>query len=154
MRTPVVRIKLTERYLSLNVLSMCDLGSSISFADKSVVSKLQLQSWKESLSVAGIHGSQNVKTESHDSCFSSWEVSTIDNSAILWARETRVRLPDCGDTRVERPLPTFKELVKSDLQFTQDSFLDKIVTFIMLLNSRFQKTTLHYGQWHQRLAGP
>ena len=49
---PVVRIKLTNRDLSLNVLAMCDSGSSISF----VVSKLQLQGQKASLSVAGIHG--------------------------------------------------------------------------------------------------
>ena len=54
---PVVRIKLTNRDLSLNVLAMCDSGSSISFVDKSVVSKLQLQARKASLSVAGIHGS-------------------------------------------------------------------------------------------------
>ena len=60
---PVVRIKLTNRDLSLNVLAMCDSGSSISFVDKSVVSKLQLQGRKASLSVAGIHGSQDVKTE-------------------------------------------------------------------------------------------
>ena len=42
---------------------MCDSGSSISFVDKSVVSKLQLQGQKAALSVAGIHGSQDVKTE-------------------------------------------------------------------------------------------
>ena len=59
----MVRIKLTNRDLSLNVLAMCDSGSSISFVDKSVVSKLQLQGRKASLSVAGIHGSQDVKTE-------------------------------------------------------------------------------------------
>ena len=60
---PVVRIKLRNRDLSLNVLAMCDSGSPISFVDKSVVSKLQLQGRKASLSVAGIHGSQDVKTE-------------------------------------------------------------------------------------------
>ena len=60
---PVVRIKLTNGDLSLNVLAMCDSGSSISFVDKSVVSELQLQGRKASLSVAGIHGSQDVKTE-------------------------------------------------------------------------------------------
>ena len=60
---PVVRIKLTNKDLSLNVLAMCDSGSSISFVDKSVVSNLQLQGRKASLSVAGIHGSQDVKTE-------------------------------------------------------------------------------------------
>ena len=60
---PVERIKLTIRDLSLNVLAMCDSGSSISFVDKLVVSKLQFQGRKASLSVAGIHGSQDVKTE-------------------------------------------------------------------------------------------
>ena len=60
---PVVRIKLTNRDLSLNVIAMCDSGYSISFVDKSVVSKLELQGRKASLSVAGIHGSQDVKTE-------------------------------------------------------------------------------------------
>ena len=58
-----MRIKLTNRDLSLNVLAMCDSRSSISIVDKSVVSKLQLQGRKASLSVAGIHGSQDVKTE-------------------------------------------------------------------------------------------
>ena len=60
---PVVPIKLTNRELSLNVLAMCDSGSSISFVGKSVLSKLQLQGRKASLSVAGIHGSHDVKTE-------------------------------------------------------------------------------------------
>ena len=60
---PLVRTKLTNRDSSLNVLAMCDSGSSISFVDKSVVSKLQLQGRKASLSVAGIHGSQDVQTE-------------------------------------------------------------------------------------------
>ena len=58
----MVRIKLTNRDLSLSVLAMCDSGFSISFLDKSVVSKLQLQSRKAFLSLAGIHGSQDVKT--------------------------------------------------------------------------------------------
>ena len=60
---PVVRIKLTKRDLDLNVIAMCDSGSSISFKDKSVVSKLPLQGRKASLSEAGIHGSQDFKTE-------------------------------------------------------------------------------------------
>ena len=59
----VVRINFTNRNLSLNALAMCDSGSSISFVDKSVVSKLQIQGRKASLSVAGIHGSQDIKTE-------------------------------------------------------------------------------------------
>ena len=60
---PLVLIKLAIRDLSLNVLAMCDSGYSVSFVDKSVVSKLQLQGRKAALSVAGIHGSQDVKTE-------------------------------------------------------------------------------------------
>ena len=60
---PVVRNKLTNRDLSLIVLAMCDSGSLISFVDKSLVSQLQLQGRKTSLSVAGIHGSQDVMTE-------------------------------------------------------------------------------------------
>ena len=60
---PVLRIKLTNRDLSLNVLAICVSGSSISFVDKSVVSKLQLQGRKASSSVAGSHGSQDVKSE-------------------------------------------------------------------------------------------
>ena len=42
---------------------MWDSGYSISFVDKSVVSILQIQSRKASLSVAGIHGSQDAKTD-------------------------------------------------------------------------------------------
>ena len=60
---PVVRIKLVNGNHSLGILAMCDTGSSISFVDKSIVSTLQLQGRKASLSVSGIHGSQDVKTE-------------------------------------------------------------------------------------------
>ena len=42
---------------------MCNTGSSISFVEKSTVSTLQLQGRKASLSVAGVHGSQDVKRE-------------------------------------------------------------------------------------------
>ena len=42
---------------------MCDSRSSISIVDKSMVSKVQVSGRKESLSVAGIHGSQEVKAE-------------------------------------------------------------------------------------------
>ena len=60
---PVLRIKLTSGDTSLNVMALCDSGSSISFVDRSVVSILQLQGRQASLSVAGIHGSEDVKTE-------------------------------------------------------------------------------------------
>ena len=60
---PVVRIKLVNGDINLSVLAMCITGSSISFVDKSIVSTLQLQGRQAPLSVAAIHGSQDVKTE-------------------------------------------------------------------------------------------
>ena len=60
---PAMRLKLVNGDLSLNFLPMCDTRSSISFVDKPIVSTLQLKRRKASLSVAGIHGSQDVKTE-------------------------------------------------------------------------------------------
>ena len=59
----VVQIKLVSGNHSLNVLAMCDTGSLISFVDKSIISTLQLQGRKASLSVAGIHGLEYVKSE-------------------------------------------------------------------------------------------
>ena len=72
---PLVRIKLTNRDWSLNVLAKCESGSSISFVDKSVVAKLQLQGRKAFLSVAGTHGSQDVKTEIVTTAVSAHEKS-------------------------------------------------------------------------------
>ena len=60
---PVVRIILVNGNHNLRVLAMCDTGSSIWFVDKSIVSTLQLQGQKASLTVARIHRSQDVKTE-------------------------------------------------------------------------------------------
>ena len=60
---PFVRIKLVNGNHSLSVQEMCDTGSLISFVDKSIVSTRQLQGQRACLSVAGIHGSQFVKTE-------------------------------------------------------------------------------------------
>ena len=53
---PVVPVKLVNGNHSLSVVAMCDTGSSITLVDKSIVSTLQLQGSKTSLSVAGIHG--------------------------------------------------------------------------------------------------
>ena len=85
---PVVRVKLVIENHSLRVLTMCDRGSSISFVDKSIVSTLQLQGPKASLSVAGIHGSQNVKMEivpiavsAHEKSQPLTAVQFIDNGA-------------------------------------------------------------------------
>ena len=86
-RHPVVRIKLTNRDLSLNVLAMCDLGYSISFVVKSVVSKLQLQGWKTTLSVAGIHGSQDVKIEIVPIAVSAHEKPRPLTTAQLYVHE-------------------------------------------------------------------
>ena len=49
---PVVPIKLVTGNQSLNVLVMFERGSSIFFVDKSIVSSLQLQGQKASLSAA------------------------------------------------------------------------------------------------------
>ena len=66
---------------------MCDTGSSISFADKSVVSTLQLQGRKASLSVARIHGSQDVKTEIVPISVSALEKSRPFKTAQIYVHE-------------------------------------------------------------------
>ena len=90
---PVVRIKLTNRDLSLNVLAMWDSGSSISFVNKSVVSELQLQGRKGFLSVAGIHGSQDVKTEIVPIAVSAHEKSRPLTTAQFYVHE-KLKLGD------------------------------------------------------------
>ena len=90
---PVVRIKLTNRRLSQNVLVMCDSGSSISFVDKSAVSKLQLQGGKASLSVAGIHGSQDDKTEIVPIAVSAHEKSRLLTTVQFYVHE-KLKLDD------------------------------------------------------------
>ena len=62
-RPPCTAYKTGECNHSLSVLLMCDTRSSISFVKESNVSSLQLQDRKASLSVAGTHGSQDVKME-------------------------------------------------------------------------------------------
>ena len=94
---PVVRVKLTNRELSLNLLAMCDSGTSISFVDKSVVSKLQFQGRKASLSVAGIHGSQDVKTEKVPIAVSAHEKSQPMTTVQFYVHEKQ----KLGDQIVE-----------------------------------------------------
>ena len=94
---PVVRVKLTNREMSLNVLAMCNSGTSISFVDKSVVSKLQFQGRKASLSVAGIHGSQDVKTEITPIAVSSHEKSQPMTTVQFYVHEKQ----KLGDQIVE-----------------------------------------------------
>ena len=50
-----------NRDLTLNLLALCISASTISFLDKYIVYNYQLQGRKASLSVAGFHGSQDVK---------------------------------------------------------------------------------------------
>ena len=77
----VVRVKLVNENHSMCMLAMCYKGSSISFVDKSIVSTLLLQGRKTSLSVAGICGSQDVKTEKMPRAVSalrnSWPLTTV-----------------------------------------------------------------------------
>ena len=56
-------IQLTSGDLSIDIMALCDSDSSISFMDQSVASTLQARGREASFSVAGIHGSQDVKTE-------------------------------------------------------------------------------------------
>ena len=84
----VVQIKLTNRDLSLNVLAMCNSGSSISVVDKSVVSKLQLQGRKASISVAGFHGSQDVKIKILPKAVSAHEYSRPLTTVQFFVHET------------------------------------------------------------------
>ena len=72
---------------------MCDSGSSISFVDKSVVFKLQLQGRKASLSVAGIHGSQDVKTEIVPIAVSAYEKSQPLTTVKFYVH-TKMKLGD------------------------------------------------------------
>ena len=90
---PVVLIKLTNRDLSLNVQAICDSGSSISFVDKSVMSKLQLQGRKAAPSVAGIHGSQEKKTEIVPIAVSAHEKSRPLTSVQFYVHE-KLKLGD------------------------------------------------------------
>ena len=67
--------------------------STISFVDKSVVSKLQLQGQKASLSVAGIHGSQDVKTEIVPIAVSAHQKSRPLTTAQFYVHE-KLKLAD------------------------------------------------------------
>ena len=84
---PVVRIKLVNGNHSLSVLAICGTVSSISFVDKSILSTLQLQSRKASLSVAGIHGSQYFKTEIVPIALSAQEKSQSMATVQLYVHE-------------------------------------------------------------------
>ena len=90
---PVVRVKLVNGNHSLSVLAMCDTGCSISFADKSIVSTLQLQGQKASLSVAGIHGSKDVKTEIVPIAVSAYEKSRLMTTVQFYVHE-KLKLGD------------------------------------------------------------
>ena len=92
-RLPVVRIKQVNGNHSSSVLAMCDTGSSISFGNKSIVSTLQLEGRKASLSVAGIHGSQDVKTEIVPIAVSAHEMSRPLTTVQFYVHE-KLKLGD------------------------------------------------------------
>ena len=115
---PLVRIKLTNRDLSLNVLAMCNSGSSISFVDKSGVSKLQFQGGrKASLSVAGIRGSQDVKTEIVPIAVSAHEKSRPLTIVEFYVYE-KLKLVDqiVEQQEFKDCYPHLRNLPKSELQ--------------------------------------
>ena len=88
-----MQIKLTNRDLNLNVLAICNSGSSNSFVDKSVVHTLQLQGRKSSLLVAGIHGYQDVKTETVEIAVSAHEKSRPLTTVHFYVHE-KLKLGD------------------------------------------------------------
>ena len=94
---PVLRIKLVNGKHNLNVLSMCDTRSSISFVDKSIVSTLELQGKKASLSVAEIHGSQDVKTKTVPISVAAHEKSPPLTTVQFYVHEK----PKLGDQIVD-----------------------------------------------------
>ena len=83
----MVRIKLPHENYRLSVVAMCDTGSSFFFLDKSMVSTLHLQGRKSSLSVAGFHGSQYVKTEIVPMAVSTYDVSQRMATVQFFVRE-------------------------------------------------------------------
>ena len=144
---PVVRIKQTNRDLSLNVLAMCDSGSLISFVDKSVVSELQLQGRKASLSVAGIHGSQDVKTEIVPIAVSAHEKSRPLTTVQFYVHE-KLKL---GDQIVE--LQELKDRYPHLRNLTDQSYNLNDVQMILGQDCydihhpfEFKKSKLHHRQ--------
>ena len=118
---PVVRIKLVTGNHILSFLARCDTGSSISFVDKSIVSTLQLQGRKASLSVAGIHRPQDVETEIVQISVSTHEKSRKLTRVQFYVHE-KLKLADHSRSAgVERSLPTSEELAKSEIQSKRGS---------------------------------
>ena len=79
-----------------------------------MVSKFQIQGRKTSLSIAGIHGSQDVKTEIVPIAVSAHEKSKRSATVQFYLHE-KLMLGDqigCGAARIERPLPTSEELAE------------------------------------------
>ena len=85
---------------------MCESGSWISFVDTSVVSKFQFQCRKACLSVAGIHGSQDVKTEILPIAVSAHEKSRPLTTVQFYLHEKlklAVQIVDLQELKVRYP---------------------------------------------------
>ena len=96
---------------------MCDTVSLRTSVDKSIVSTMQLQCRKTSSSVAGIHGSQDVKTEIVPTAVSENEKSRLLARVQFYVPEKL----KSDDQIVEKLLPTSEELAKSELQSKRSS---------------------------------
>ena len=97
-------------------MALCDSGSSISFVDQSVVSTLQLQGRQASLSVAGIYGSEDVKTEIVPIAVSAAD-KTRPLSTVQFYVHKNLKL---GNQNLDLPelknSPSFEEIARQKLQ--------------------------------------
>ena len=119
---PVVHIKRANGNHSLSVLAMCDTGSSTSFVDKSIVSTLQLQDRKAFFSVARIHGSQDVKTETVPISVSAQENHQPLTTVQFYVHEKLKLRNQIVDLQgLKGRYPHLKNLPKSELPFKRSS---------------------------------
>ena len=144
----VVRIKLVNGNHSLSVLVMCDTGSSISLVDKSIVCTLQLQCQK--LSLAGIHGSQDVKTEIVPIAVSAHEKSRPLATVQFYVHEKLKMGEQIVDLQGLRDrYPHLRNLPNQSYNLNEVQLflglLKTAMTSITRYNSRSQTTKLHHG---------
>ena len=61
---------------SVETIALCDTGSTVSFIDQTLVDLLKLKSKESGMSVAGIHGLSDMRTESGTARISASETDT------------------------------------------------------------------------------
>ena len=59
----MIPISIGNEKRSVETIALCDTGSTVSFLDKTLVSLLKLKGKESVMSVAGIHGLSDIKTE-------------------------------------------------------------------------------------------